>query len=47
MESLLKKDTEIDPYDVITSIIARNVSKEAKLSIPKELLSYRNVVGQT
>lgn len=46
IDSLLKKDSQVDPYDLVTAIIARSVHNGAKLNLPADLVDYKNVRGQ-
>lgn len=46
IDSLLKKDSQVDPYDLVTAIIARSVHNGSKLNLPADLVDYKNVRGQ-
>lgn len=45
IDTLLSKATEVDSFDLVTAIVARNLNHAAKLNLPKSLLNYRNVRG--
>lgn len=46
IDSLLKKDTEVDTFDLVTAVVARSVANGVKLGLPAELVDYKNVRGQ-
>lgn len=46
IDALLKKETDVDPYDLVTAVIARSVTNGAKLGLPAELVDFKNVKGQ-
>ena len=46
IDTLLNKSTEVDAFDLVTAIVARNVDHSSKLKLPKELINYRNVKAQ-
>ena len=46
IDSLLKKAGEVDPFDLVTAVVARNLHFSARLPLPSALLNYRNVKGQ-
>ena len=46
IEALLKKDDNVDPYDVVSAVVARSVASGSQLGLPAELVEFRNVRGQ-
>lgn len=46
IEVLLKKDDKVDPYDVVSAVVARSVANGSQLGLPAELVDFRNVRGQ-
>jgi 3-methylcrotonyl-CoA carboxylase alpha subunit len=46
IDLLLSKDHLVDPYDLVTAVVARGVADGAKLGLPADLVDYKNVRGQ-
>ncbi len=44
--TLLNKDEEIDHFDLVSAVVARNVAKGGSLGLPSDLIEFRNVKGQ-
>ena len=45
MANLLKKETDVDAFDLITSVLVRNFEKSLSIPIPRELINFRTVKG--
>lgn len=45
-DTLLDKAKEVDPFDLVTAVVARNLHFASRLPLPSALLNYRNVKGQ-
>lgn len=45
IDVLLKED-KVDPYDVVSAVVARSVASGSQLGLPAELVDFRNVHGQ-
>jgi acetyl/propionyl-CoA carboxylase alpha subunit len=46
IDALLKKEESVDPYDLVTAVVARSVACGSQLGLPAELAEFRNVRGQ-
>lgn len=46
IETLLFKPGEVDPFDLVTAVVARGVDHASKIKLPKELVNFRNVKHQ-
>ena len=47
MNTLLKKDTKMDDFSLISSILARSHHHNNSVLLPGELINFRNVKGRT
>lgn len=43
IDSLLKKDENVDSFDLVTAVVARTAAYSDSLGLPRDLLGYRNV----
>ena len=46
IDTLLHKPSEVDHFDLVTAVVARNLHFSSLLPLPSSLLNYRNVKGQ-
>ena len=46
IDSLLSKAKEVDSFDLVSAVVARNLHFSELLPLPSALLNYRNVKGQ-
>ncbi len=46
IDTLLHKAADVDPFDLVTAVVARNLHYASLLNLPRGLFNYRNVKGQ-
>ena len=46
IETLLKKETKVDDFSLISAVLARSHHNNKNLSLPGELVNFRNVKGR-
>ena len=47
IKTLLKKEEKVDDFALISSVLARNHYHNKNVSLPNELINFRNVKGRT
>ena len=46
IDTLLEKPDDVDHFDLVTAVVARNVHFSSLLNLPRGLVNFRNVKGQ-
>lgn len=47
IQTLLHRESNVDVFDLVTAVVARNLSKSSGLALPSDLVNFRNVKSIT